>query len=73
MSTLITTIWSSFQQTISGLAGGLKGAFSAILYVDPAAAEPVVSDLAQFGFLMFGLSIAMGLVFMAFRLIKNRG
>ncbi len=41
MSELITAIFSTFTTVIQGLASGLKTAFSQLLYVDPAAADPM--------------------------------
>ncbi len=73
MDNLITQIFTVFSETISGLTGGLKDAFMHLLYVDPAASELVVSDLSLFIFMMLGLSMALGLVYTIFGLIKRRG
>lgn len=71
MGTLIKEIFSGFSETISGLAGGIKDAFMQIMYVDPAAETLVVSDFAKFAFVMLGLSLAIGLVYGAIRLIRR--
>lgn len=71
MTSLITELFSAFTSTITGLAGGIKDAFMNILYVDPSASTLVISDLAKFGFIMLGFSLAIGLVYGAIRLIRN--
>lgn len=71
MSDLITTLFSGFTETIKGLGSGIKEAFMNVLYVDPTATNPVISDVAKFGFLVAGLSMAVGLVYGAVRLIRR--
>lgn len=71
MSDLFSELFSAFGDTISGLANGIKDAFLNIIYVDPDATTRQISDLAKFGFLMLGLSMAIGLVYGAFRLIRR--
>lgn len=71
MGTLIKEIFTGFSEAIKGLASGIKDAFMQILYVDPAAETLVVSEFAKFGFVMLGLSLAIGLVWGAVRLIRR--
>lgn len=71
MGELFSELFSAFSDTISGLANGIKDAFLNIIFVDPDAATRQVSDLAKFGFLMLGLSMAIGLVYGAFQLIRR--
>lgn len=71
MGTLITEIFTGFSEAIKGIAGGIKDAFMNILYVDPSAEALVISDFAKFGFVMLGLSLAIGLVYGAVRLIRR--
>jgi hypothetical protein len=71
MSELLSEIWTSFTTTIGGLANGIKEAFLNIIYVDPDATTRVVSDVAKFGFVMLGLSMAIGLVYGAFKMIRR--
>lgn len=70
MTQVVTNIFSGFSETISGLAGGFKEGFTNLFYVDPSATELVVSDLAQFGFIMLGVGMAIGIVYGLLRLIK---
>ena len=71
MGELITEMFSTFSTTISGLAGGVKDMFMNILYVDPQASELVLSDFAKFGFVMAGLSLALGLGYFIIRKIRG--
>lgn len=70
MSELISTMFSSFTTVITGLAGGIKEAVSELIYVDASASEKVLSDAVIFIFTIAGLSIAMTVFFMVFRLIR---
>ena len=71
MGELFSELFSAFGDTISGLANGIKEAFLNIIYVDPDAATRQISDVAKFGFLMLGLTMAIGLVYGAFQLIRR--
>lgn len=71
MGELITTMFSTFSDTIGGLAGGVKDMFMNILYVDPAAEQLVLSDFAKFGFIMAGVSLALGLGYFVIRKIRG--
>lgn len=70
MGELITEMFSTFSTTISGLASGVKDMFMNILYVDPNASTLVLSDFAKFGFVMAGLSLALGLGYFIIRKIR---
>lgn len=70
MSELLSLLFESFTIVITGLAGGIKDAASNLIYVDPAAEQKVLSDVIQFIFVIAGLSIAMTVFFMVFRLIR---
>ena len=50
MTELVQAIFATFVTVIQGLAGGLKNAFSQLLYVDPAAENPVFSPMGLFIF-----------------------
>lgn len=71
MTDLITQLFSSFTTTIQSMTGGIKDAFMNVLYVDPAATTPVISDLAKFVFIIGGISLALGLVSMGFSIIRR--
>lgn len=71
MGDLITELFSAFTETITGLSTGIKDAFLSILWTDPDAASPVLSDFAKFGFIMMGFGVALSLVYGAFRLFRR--
>ena len=59
-SNLITEMFSSFRAVIVGLTNGIKGMFNNILWID-GTAQSGLSHFAKFGFVMAGLSLALGL------------
>ena len=71
MVEIISTMFSGFSDTISGLATGVKDMFMNFLYVDPTAEVLVLSDFAKFGFVMAGLSMALGLGYFIIRKIRG--
>ena len=79
MGEIVKNIFSSFTDVISGLAGGIQSAFSHILWkgvtdaqgATTYVAENGLSDVAQFGFIFLGVSLAIGLVYGAVRLIRR--
>lgn len=72
MGDIVTKIFTGFTDTIKNLAGGIKDAFLQIFYVDPTAETKVLSGVAEFVLVMLGISMAIGLVYGAIRLIRNR-
>ena len=68
MNDLISLLFQSFTTVVTGLAGGLKEAASSLIYQSGNSGE--LSDLIQFIFIVAGLSIAMTVFFMVFRLIR---
>ena len=70
MSELVQAIFATFTTVIQGLAGGLKTAFSQLLYVDPSASDPVFSPMVLFIFTMAGLGLAAGILYKMFGLIQ---
>lgn len=72
MGEMVSTIFSSFTDVISGLSNGIKTAFVNILYQDPDASEKVISDPVKFALIFAGVGLASGLVMGAFRWIRNR-
>lgn len=71
MGELIEVMFDNFNTTITGLAAGIKDMFLNILYVDPQAEVLVISDFAKFGFIMMGLSLALGLGYFIIRKIRG--
>ena len=71
MGELITTMFGGFTDTISGLTGGVKEMFLNLIYENPSAEVLVLSDFAKFGFVMMGLSMALGLGYFIIRKIRG--
>jgi len=72
MGEMVSTIFTSFNDVITNLAGGIKNAFVQILYQDPEAATKTLSDPVKFALIFAGVALASGLVMGAFRWIRNR-
>ena len=71
MADIVQHIFSGFTDTISNFAQGIKDAFLQIVYTDPTAEVKTLSALAEFGFIFLGISLAIGLVYGAVRLIRR--
>ncbi len=71
MTDIVTKIFSGFSTTITSFAKGIKDAFLNILYEDPTAETKVLSSVAEFGLVFLGISLAIGLVYTATRLIRR--
>ena len=69
-STLVGEMFKSFGGVIKGLTNGIKGMFNAILWNDGAAASGL-SHFAKFGFVMGGLSLALGLGYVIINKIRG--
>lgn len=61
MGELITTMFSGVTTTITGLGTAIKDMFMNLLFEDPVAETLVLSEFAQFSFLLMGVSLALGL------------
>lgn len=72
MGDIVSKIFTGFTDTITNLAGGVKSAFVNILYENPEAETKVLSSVAEFGLVFLGISMAIGLVYGAIRLVKGR-
>ena len=71
MGDIVSKIFTGFADTITNLGKGIKDSFEQILYVDPTAETKVLSSVAEFGLVFFGISMAIGLVYTAIRLVKG--
>ena len=72
MGDIVSKIFTGFTDTITNLASGVKSAFVNILYENPEAETKVLSSVAEFGLVFLGISMAIGLVYGAIRLVKGR-
>lgn len=72
MGEMVGHIFSSFTEVIGGLAGGIKTAFTTLIYEDPQAAEKVLSAPVQFSLIMGGVALAGGLVFGGWKWLRSR-
>ena len=72
MGELITTMFQGFTSIIPAIMGALKDGFEELIYVDPSATTPVISNFAKFGFLMAGLGLGLGLTYFVVNLIRRK-
>lgn len=68
MNELIALLFSSFTTVVIGLASGIKEAATELIYQQNGSGA--LSDAIQFIFIVAGVSIAMTVFFMVFRLIR---
>lgn len=71
MGDIIKHIGDGFTGLIEPLANGIKTGFSHLIYADPSAAEPVLSDVAQVGLVVGGAGLAIGIVMGIFAFIRH--
>lgn len=73
MGELVSTIFSTFREVMTGLAGGLSDAFSRLIYVYDAqgAATEEFNPLVLFIFTVAGISLGAGLLWGMFKMIKG--
>lgn len=71
MGQIVTSFTEGFTGMFEPLAQGIKTGFSHLIYADPAAAEPVLSDVAQVGLTLGGIGLAIGLVMGVFAFIRH--
>ncbi len=72
MNELITQLFSTMQEAITGFITAFKDGFLNLIYVDPAAANPEISPLALFGFIMIGLGLGITVVWTIINLVRRR-
>ena len=72
ITSLIEAITTGLTALITPIVSAIHEGFLAFLYVDPDADTKVVSDLAIFLMVFFGVSIGVGLVWLAISLFKRR-
>lgn len=72
MGELITTIFSTFTEVMTGLAGGLTEAFSRLLYVyNDGVATTQFNPLILFIFTMAGVALGAGILWKIFGLLRG--
>lgn len=71
MGEIITKFGEGFTGIIEPITSGIKTGFSHLIYADPSAAEPVLSDVAQVGLVVGGMGAAIALVLGIFAFIKH--
>lgn len=73
MSDVITSLFSGVTSTVEAITDALKTAFVNLLYVDPAAATPELSPLANLMFVVVGIGLAVSIVYFVLNKIKIKG
>lgn len=73
VTTLISAITTGITGLVSPMVLALQDGFNAFLYGDTAGTEnQVVTDIAIFMFTLLGLSIGVGLVWLAISIFRGR-
>lgn len=71
MGDMISTVFTSFTETITGLAGGIGTAFMNLIYVGGDATGGI-SPLFTFLLTMAGVGLSAGVLWKLFGLIKGK-
>ena len=71
MTTIITTVFDSLGTVITGIVDAIKDAASSLIWQDPAAQTKELSDVLVFGLTFLGISIATGIAYTVFRMIRK--
>ena len=72
MGELVTTIFSTFTETITGISGGLSEAFQRLLYVyNNGVKTEEFSPLILFVFTVAGIGLAAGILWRMFAMLKG--
>ncbi len=67
---LASEMFGSFGNTVGGFTNGIKGMFNSLLWKD-GTSDSGLSHFARFGFVMAGLSLALGLGYFIIRKIRG--
>lgn len=70
IGSLVGEMFGGFGDTVNGLANGIKGMFSSLLWQD-GTSDSGLSHFAIFGFVIGGLSLALGLGYVIIRKIRG--
>lgn len=71
MGEIITSITGAFSGIITGLTSAIRDAVSNLLF-DNTGSEQTLSDFAKFAFTLMGLGMAIGVVYLIVRWVRNR-
>ena len=71
--TLITAMSTGITAWLQILPDAIKSVFLNLIYEDPTATTPVVSQFAYFIFAFLGVAIVSGIVWFVLHLVKTRG
>ena len=71
MGEIVSTVFNSLGGVITGIVGAIKSAASELIYEDPNAASPELSNVLQFGLIFLGVSIATGIAYKVFAMIRK--
>lgn len=73
MTDLITQLFATMQEAITGFILAFKDGFAELLYIDPSVVTPEISPLALFSFIMIGLGLGLGVVTTIIGMIRRKG
>ena len=71
MTDIIGTVFDSLGGVITGIVDAIKDAASSLIWQDPTAEVKELSDVLVFGLTFLGVSIATGIAYTVFRMIRK--
>jgi len=71
-SAIVTAFTSTFTTLGSAILELIKDGFDTLFYVDPSATSPVLSHIAEFTFVMLGLTLVVGITRWIVSLVRRK-
>ena len=72
IGSIFENVTEGVTKTIKTIVDAIKSIFLNLIYEDPSAEVKVVSEFAIFLFVLLGISVGVGLVWLVLSLIKRR-
>lgn len=72
ITAIINAFTSGIQALVSEIPSALKDGFTNLIYEDPTATNPTLSNFAQFGLVFAGIALGAGLLYLVVNIIRRK-
>ena len=69
---LISAFTAGITALVTDIPNALKQGFTNLIYEDPAASTPVLSNFATFGLVFAGIALGAGLLYLVVNMIRRK-